>query len=100
HRPIEPHRLVLDRQIDDERRSLTLLALDPEPAAVLLDDSIAERQPQAGPLPLLFGREEGFQDPLEDFGRDAGTVVRDPHLDASFEDSRGQPDRVSATRLD
>ena len=64
---------------------LAELAVDPDPAAVQLDEPLRERKPEAGALALLdacLGLLELLEDPLLILGRDAGTGVgdRDPHL--------------------
>ena len=53
---------------------------------MLLDDAVADRQPQPGPLPDPLGGEERIEDLLQMIGLDAGAVV----LDAD-PDTRGRP---------
>ena len=71
--------------VNTKRASLAELALDPDPAAVQLDEPLREREPEAGPLALLdarLGLLELLEDPLVVLGRDAraGVGDRDPHL--------------------
>src|SRR4051794_37602326 len=46
------------RQADDEARALAGGRLDPDPPAVRLDDAVADRQAQPGPLADRLGGEE------------------------------------------
>src|SRR5712692_5715798 len=46
-----------------ERRPLSWLAVNPDVAAVLLDDAVDSRQPEAGAVAALLGREEWLEDP-------------------------------------
>src|SRR5919204_6478704 len=72
-------------QGEHERAPLAKLAVDPDPAAVQLDEPLRQREAEAGSLPLLdarIGLLELVEDPLVILGGDAGTRVghRDPHL--------------------
>ncbi len=51
-------------------------------AAGLLDDAIDRRQPEAGALADLLGREERLEDLFDDVGRnaDAGIAHLDQHI--------------------
>src|SRR5436309_678943 len=49
-------------EIHFERCTLSGLAIDPDVAATLLDDSVDGGQSQAGPLSLLLGREEWLEE--------------------------------------
>ena len=61
--------------------ALTELALDADMAAALLDDPEHGREPEPGPFAALLGREEGFEDVVEELGRDAGAGVGDLERD-------------------
>ena len=68
----------LDRQQHRERRALARLRAHLDGAAVVLDDALADRQPQPGPL--LLGREERDEQVLEVAGRDADAGVAETDL--------------------
>ena len=73
----------LDRQREDEAAALSGLALDPDPAAVQLDEALGEREPEPGAFSLLHadvGLLELLEDPLLVVGRDprAGVGRRTP----------------------
>ena len=58
---------LLDRQREDEAAAVPELALDPDPPAVQLDESLRERETEAGALALLdadVGLLELLEDPL------------------------------------
>ena len=48
--------LLLDREREDEAAAVPGLALDPDPAAVQLDEALREREPEPGALALLAPR--------------------------------------------
>ena len=50
-------------------------------AAVVLDDPVHHRQPEAGPLSLRLGGEEGLEDPVEDLRLHPHPGVLHHHLD-------------------
>ena len=63
-----------------------------DPAAMLLDDAVADAQAQAGPLSHRFGREERLKDPLEMLFGNADAVVLDLDFNGSIERPRPDPD--------
>ena len=70
----------LRRQGEDERAAVSELAVDPDAAAVQLDEPLREREAEAGSLALRqpgLGLLELLEDPLEVLGGDAGPGVRD-----------------------
>src|SRR5262249_39054123 len=73
------------RQDHGEGRAMTLAGaldgVDLDAAAVLLDDAVADRQTEAGPLADRLGGEEGVEDLAADLRRDAaaGVAERDAH---------------------
>ena len=65
------------RQEDAEHRAAGLRGIDLDPAVVVLDDAVADRQAQARPLPRVLGGEERLED-LVAIGRgDAAAGVGD-----------------------
>ena len=66
------------RQPDGEAGALAGGGLDLDRAAVVLDDAVADRQAQAGPLADRLGGEEGVEDPVADRRVDAVAVVDAP----------------------
>src|SRR5438094_179261 len=54
-----------------ELRAAPRRALDRDRPAVLLDDPLAEREPEPGPLTGRLCREEGLEDPCPDLRRDS-----------------------------
>src|SRR6476646_4652755 len=64
-----------------ELAALSWTARDPDPAAVLGDDALADRQPDAGARIRLLAVEalERFEDPLGVLGVHPDAVVTDPH---------------------
>ena len=68
--------LAVDGQIDDEARALADLGIGEDEAARLLDDAVDGRQPEAGPLPHLLGREERLENLAEDARRNAACRCR------------------------
>ena len=69
--------LVRARQVDLERRSLPELAVDPDVAAALLNDSEYGRQSQPRALALLFRGEEGLENALLGRFVHAGSGIAD-----------------------
>ena len=65
-----------DRQDHTEAAPPAGRALDLDPPAVVGDDAVADRQPQARPLADWLGREERLEYPRQDLLRDAAAVVR------------------------
>src|SRR5438094_4584285 len=65
------------RQPDREGRPAARRALGADVAAVLLDDLVADREPQPGAFADGLRREEGIEDAAEHVGRDAGPGVAD-----------------------
>src|SRR5262249_25438489 len=64
------------RQLDREPGAFAGLGVDPDRAAVLLDDALHDAEAETGPG-LALRREEGLPDALEVLGRDAAAVVLD-----------------------
>ena len=64
-----------DRQIEVKGRRLPRPVVEREHAAVLGDDSMADREPQTGALIASLGRKEGIEDPPNPVGRHAATIV-------------------------
>src|SRR5580658_10478361 len=58
------------REIDPELGAARGRAVDFNPAVVILDDSVADRQAEAGPLSLILGGEKRLEDLLAIGGRD------------------------------
>ena len=69
-------------QPDEKTRPFADFALDPDVTAVPLHDAEGNGQPQAGPLADHFGREEGFEELVEVFGRNAAPRVGNRDFDA------------------
>ena len=65
--------LRLHRQLDEEGRSLSYLALHRDPAMVLFDDPPGDGEPQTGAGP--FPGKERLEDQREVAGFDAGAIV-------------------------
>src|SRR5688572_24999642 len=70
-------------QVDMERRPFAGHTFEVDEAAMVFDDFIADRKPQAGAFADLLGREKGFEDPC---------AVR--LLDAAAGIANVNPDRV------
>src|SRR4029078_7321823 len=89
-----------DGQAERERRASTGLALEPDPAAVVLDDLAADRQPEARTTWRLGQRVAGLGELREApglvFGGDAGAGVGDADDDARPVVGRGRADRDGA----
>jgi hypothetical protein len=70
------------RQVDADRRARPGLAVDLEEAAVLRDDAVDRGEPQARPLALRLGGEEGLEEVRQ--GRRVhpapGVADREPHV--------------------
>ena len=72
-----------DRQGERERRAATLVRVDPDPAAVLLDDVAGDREPEPraaaglGPQPCPVDLVEPLEDPVLGGARDADAVILD-----------------------
>ncbi len=67
---------------EDEDRAAVGAGLYPDPPAVTLDDALADREPEAGPLELGAGVQpsEQVEDMLARLWRDADAVVADGKL--------------------
>jgi len=63
------------RQLENEFGTALHTVLRAQPAAVLLDDAVADRQPEARALAHRLGREERFEDAQQVLGQDARAVV-------------------------
>src|SRR2546426_489705 len=91
----EPSRLTY-RQRERERRAATDLALDPQPAAVELDEAPRQRQPESGALALARVVGPDLTELLEDrvvvVGRDANAGVADGDLDRPVGEMGGDAD--------
>src|SRR5207253_10112761 len=70
-----------DREVDLEGGSLAGSAGDRDRAAVLLDDPLAQREPEARPLARRLGREERLKDLGLNVARDPGAGIGDRELD-------------------
>ncbi len=66
-----------DRQRDAERRAIARFTLYFNVAAVLSDDTVGQRQPEPRAFADRFGREEGIEDTLHVFRRDAAAGIGD-----------------------
>jgi len=64
-------------QIDLDRRTMALLAIDADVAARLLDEAVHHREPKAGAFAARFGGEEGLEDFIENVRGDAAAGIRD-----------------------
>src|SRR5205085_2062324 len=74
--------ILFQRQREAERRAAARFApLGPDPAAVVLDDLFADRQPEAGAMRLAMGRERP-EEGLGDLRRDAAPGIL--HLDTQL----------------
>ncbi len=76
---------VLNGEQDGEVCPLTKLTLDRESSSQFLNESIGDREAEAGPL-LPLGREEGLEHSLEVLARNSATVVCDSSADLSLAD--------------
>src|SRR5687767_12130095 len=78
-RPSRPRRAHLfgERQTDGEARALADLAVAGDRAAVFLHDAVRDREPEAGALANLLGREERIVDARQLLGRNARAGVAD-----------------------
>ena len=65
------------RQLHRERRAALRLRLERDAAAVLLDDRVGDRQPEAGALADLLGGEERIEDLRLHVFRHARPIVVD-----------------------
>src|SRR5262249_35695593 len=85
-----------ERQLDREDGALPRLARALDRPAVLLDDPVREREPEARAAPRLLRREEGLEEPREMLGLDPRPVVLDldPHAIAAH--ARRDRDRALA----
>src|SRR5207244_10366994 len=75
---------LADREGEPEIRSVPLFALDPDLAAVHLDDLPRDGKPEPGADDLARGLFVAFipaEQPVHELGRDADAVVVDAHLD-------------------
>ena len=64
------------RQEHRERRTLTGLGVNVDVSAMPADDACDSEEPEARAAVGFLRREEGLENPIDDFGRDAGTRVR------------------------
>jgi len=78
-----------------------VLALDPDPAAVELDETLRKGEAETGALALLhadIGLVKLLEDPLLFLGNDAGTRVGHRHLHLAVETCLGDDDAASLRR--
>ena len=66
-----------EREAHREDGAAVRQAVGADLAAVLLDDLVADREPEPGALADRLGGEERVEDPADDVGRDAGAGVAD-----------------------
>jgi len=71
---------VGQRQLNREHRAGAWLTLDVDRPAMIFDDAVTDRQPEAGPFPDVFGRKKRIKEAGLDVGRDSGTRVADDDL--------------------
>src|SRR5690242_19840495 len=86
-------------QREEERRAAALHALEPDPAAVRLDEALHDRQPEAG---TAAPHRPALPEPIEDvgvvLGRDAASGIGDPEQDLRISWSRAHGDQAAARR--
>ena len=91
--------LSAERKLDDERRRLVGQRLDPDLAAVGLDEPAHDREAEAGAAVaggLGAGAVERLEDPLALGLRDAGAAVDEAQQDAPADVAGADRDRVAA----
>src|SRR5262245_40543434 len=71
--------LFMAGELDAHRGAVAGLALDPDDAAVILDDALDDRQPEPGSVAPR--REERVEDPRQGLGINAAAGVTDRDLD-------------------
>src|SRR5690349_9640670 len=89
---------LLRRQREDEAAAVPGLALDPDAAAVELDETLRKGEAETGALALLdadIGLLELFEDPLPVGGSNARTSVGDRHPHLAVDPRRGDDDAAS-----
>src|SRR5436190_10242997 len=89
-------KLLHRRQLDQEVRPPAAVGLDGDVSAVLLDDAVRDRKPEAGSGADLLRREERVEDPLLELPRDPGARVRELDPDPVGVGGSADPDRLSA----
>jgi hypothetical protein len=67
----------IDGQFDPEGGASARFTADMDVAAMLLDDAVGQRQSQPGPAADRLGGEEGFEDAVDVFRRDAVSGIAD-----------------------
>ena len=73
--------LLMAWQADGELGERAGFALHRDGATMLLGDNVvADRQAEPGAFAGRLGGEEGLKELVLDLGRDAGTVIANPHL--------------------
>ena len=63
-------------QLNRKHRARALLTLDADRPAMIFDDAVTDRQPEAGPFPDVFGRKKRIEQSRLDIGRDPTPVSR------------------------
>ena len=71
------HGYLPNRQLDPEYGALSRLTRDPDGAAMPLNNTLTQRQPQASAHAGRFGGKEGFKDARPDRWRDPRPVIHD-----------------------
>src|SRR3954451_2268651 len=91
-------------ELDMERRAAPLLALRPDPPAVLGDDALADRQADARPLEAIHRVQavEGAEDPARLLAREPDAVVGDRQVRPAVAGAAGDlhDRRVAVGELD
>ena len=87
-----------DRQLDDEGRSLARPAFDANAPAVVVDDAVADRQAEAGPLAAFLRREERVEDAAQVLRRNADAIVDERQEDVALLGARADLQLAAAVR--
>src|SRR5512135_1458519 len=88
-----------DGQVDGDGGSLSFSAVDLYGAAMLVDDEVADKKPQAGPGAAGFGGIKRVEDVRQLVGRNATACVRKANAESALVAARCGLDRHAGGEL-
>src|ERR1700739_4089743 len=93
--PLDMNRFPRGGELQPEGSALPRRRAHVQLAGMLLDDPVADQKPQAGAAARRLRGEEGIEDAIQIFARNARAGVLDFHFDRSIVRGRADLDRAA-----